>query len=104
MAWVIDFFTKNPKCKKRKYIFFVFCVGEGGGGRRRGWAGGKCFFFFLQRIEIYTFFGGGGMEGVVWRGGSVARVDVNSFYKYRNHNLNETSIIILALVITEILT
>ena len=41
-------------------------------------------FFFLQRIEIYTFFGGGwggGMEGVVWRGGSVARVDVNSFYK-----------------------
>ena len=53
-------------------------MGEGWGG------GGKClFFFFLQRIEIYTFLagGGGGMEGVVWRGGSVARVDVNSFYK-----------------------
>ena len=35
--------------------------------------------FFLQRIEIYTIFlvlgeGDGGMEEVVWRGGSVARV------------------------------
>ena len=38
-------------------------------------------FFFLQKIEIYTFFWRGGMEGVVCRGGSVARVDVNSFYK-----------------------
>ena len=32
MAWVIDFFTKNPKCKKKgKNIFFVFCVVGGGG-------------------------------------------------------------------------
>ena len=36
--------------------------------------------YFLQRIQIYTIFfwggcgGGGGSEGVVWRGGSVARV------------------------------
>ena len=60
----MNFFTKNPNLKKKENIyFFVFCVGEGGVSD-----------FFLQRIEIYTFFEGGGMEGVVWREGSVARV------------------------------
>ena len=33
MAWVSDFFLKNPNLKKRKYISFVFCVGEDGGGK-----------------------------------------------------------------------
>ena len=45
------------------------------------------FFFFTKNRNLHIFWrgvggrGGGGMEGVVWRGGSVARVDVNSFYK-----------------------
>ena len=73
MAWVSEFFfTKNPNLKKgEKYIFCFLCWGGRGGE----------VIFFLQRIEIYTFLfwgvgerGGGGMEGVVWRGGSVARV------------------------------
>ena len=62
MAWVIDFFYKETKSKnkKEKNIFFVFCVGEG-----------VVSDFFLQRIEIYTFFLGGGGE---WNGrGSVSR-------------------------------
>ena len=82
MAWVSKFFTKNPNLKKRekKDIFCFLCWGGGGGG---GGGGGKRLFF-LQRIEIYTIFfifffffflgGGDGMEGVLWRGGSVARV------------------------------
>ena len=38
-------------------------------------------FFYKESKSTHFFFGRGGMEGVVWRGGSVARVDVNSFYK-----------------------
>ena len=56
MAWVIDFFfTKNPKCKKKrkKYIFCFLYWGGGVGG------GG-----FLQRIQIYTFF----WRRVEWKG------------------------------------
>ena len=33
MARVIEFFLQRiQNVKKGKYIFFVFCVGEGGGG------------------------------------------------------------------------
>ena len=70
MVWVSDFFfTKNLKLKKRKKIYFCFlCLGGGGGG-------GVSEFFF-QRIHIFFLKGGGGvgMEGVVSRGGRVARV------------------------------
>ena len=38
-------------------------------------------FFFTKNRNLHIFLVGGGMEGVVWRGGSLARVDVNSFYK-----------------------
>ena len=76
IAWVIEIFYKESEMLKKGKIIFLFSVLGRGGGE------GKCFVFFLQRIEIYTFFmAEGGMEGVVWRGGSVARVDVNSFYK-----------------------
>ena len=73
MAWVIKFFLQRiQNVKKKEKIYFLFSV------LRRG-AGDKCFF--LQRIEIYTFFGGGwNRRGSVARI-SVARVDVNSFYK-----------------------
>ena len=74
------FFTKNPKCKKKEKIYFLFSVLGRGGGGGGGGAGGKCFFFYKESKSTH-FFGGGGMEGVVWRGGSVARVDVNSVYK-----------------------
>ena len=41
-----------------------------------------CVFFLTKNRNLHIFGGGGGgMEGEVWRGGSVARVDVNSFYK-----------------------
>ena len=58
----MNFFTKNPKKKKKK--------------TERCWGVGVVSEFFLQRNQVYTFFfwGGGGMEEVVWRGGSVARV------------------------------
>ena len=67
----MNFCTKNPNLKKReKHIFFVFCVGEGGGSD-----------FFTTNRNLHSlsfffcfFFWGGGIEGVVWRGGSVARV------------------------------
>ena len=73
MAWVIEFFYKESKSKKKEKIYFLFSV------LGRGMGEGGVSDFFLQRIEIYTFFfggggGGGGMEGVVWGGGSVARV------------------------------
>ena len=60
------------------------CVCVWGGG---GWgAVGGVSEFVLQRIQIYTFFfwgGGRGVEGVVWRGGSVARV--SGFFLRRIH-------------------
>ena len=68
---------------KKIYIFCYLCWGGGGGGD-----------FFLQRIEIYTFFffgGGDGMEGVVWRGGSVARVSEFFFYKYSKYKKKQLS-------------
>ena len=74
----MSFCTKNPNLKKGKKIyFFVFCVG----------GGGVFFFFFFffttnRNLHSLSFFffvfflmgRGGGIEGVVWRGGSVARV------------------------------
>ena len=37
------------------------------------------FFFFTKNRNLHIFFLRDGMEGIVWRGGSVARV--NSCYK-----------------------
>ena len=58
------------KREKKKFLFSV--LGRGTGGK---------WVFFTKNRNLHIFFGPGGMEGVVWRGGSVARVDVNSFYK-----------------------
>ena len=70
MAWVIDFFYKETKSKnkKEKNIYFVFCVGEGVVSD---------FFYKESKSTHFFFFGGGGgcgMERVVCREGSVARV------------------------------
>ena len=56
MAWVIDFFYKETKSKnkKEKYIFFVFCVGEG-----------VVSDFFYKESKSTHFFRGGGVE---WKG------------------------------------
>ena len=72
MAWVSEiFFTKNPnlKTRKKKYIFCFLC-----------WEGRWLVIFFYKESKsthFFFFWGGGGvrgMEGVVWRGSSAARV------------------------------
>ena len=59
MAWVNDFFTKNPNLKqsRKKSIFFSVLSG-------------RIRVFVLQRIQskhffFFFFFGGGGLEGLV---------------------------------------
>ena len=81
VAIVSIFFVQRIQNLKKNFFFEVGEGWWGGGG-----GGGKCFFFsFFYKESKSTHFwrgrGGGGMEGVMWRGGSVARVDVNSFYK-----------------------
>ena len=57
MAWVINFFYKESKSKKKgKNIFFVFCYGEGGGWGKR--------FFFTKNKDLHIF----GGVGVEWKG------------------------------------
>ena len=74
------FLQRIQNVKKKEKIYFLFSVlGRGGGG------GG----FFTKNPNLHIFLAEGGMEGVVWRGGSVARVDVNSFYKYSKSKQNK---------------
>ena len=102
----MDFFYKESKSKKqKKKIYIFFSVLEEWG---KGVEGGLLIDFFYKESKTTHFLcvcvcggGGGGLEGVVWRGGSTARV--SEFFLQRIQ-IKKKSIIILALVVTEILT
>ena len=65
MAWVIEFFfTKNPKCKKRKKYIFCFLCWGGGQGVSVFFVFFLFFlFFFYKKSKSTHFFG-----GVEWKG------------------------------------
>ena len=66
------FYKESKSKKKKEKIYFLFSV------LGRGVV--SDFFYKESKSTLFFFGGGGGMEGVVWREGSVARVS-EFFYK-----------------------